>query len=132
MTLENFIKFYSNFFPNGDASKFCKRVFKVFDTNRSGKIDFDELMLAISVNSLGNLEKKLTLAFQIYDLGKLIFLVSNIHGVENVNIKCTNLIAFSSATYFKDNDKRRIYMFFISPLKFVSIPPMFLLVSCMS
>jgi Ca2+-binding EF-hand superfamily protein len=42
-------------------------VFTVFDTDRSGKIDFSEFLIAISVSSQGDVKKKLNLAFQMYD-----------------------------------------------------------------
>ena len=70
MNFNEFVNFYSAMFPSGNAERFCKRVFKVFDTNKSNSIDFNELLLAISITSLGSLDKKLTLAFEIYDLDK--------------------------------------------------------------
>jgi Ca2+-binding EF-hand superfamily protein len=73
MDFDLFLKFYSNFYPNGDPELFCKRIFKVFDTNNNKYIDFNELIISISVFSLGNLDQKLQLAFKIYDLGILSF-----------------------------------------------------------
>lgn len=70
MNKENFIKFYTYLYPNGKADKFCKQVFKVFDRNASGEIDFSELMMSMSVTTIGNLRKKIELAFKLYDLDK--------------------------------------------------------------
>jgi Ca2+-binding EF-hand superfamily protein len=43
---------------------------KVFDTDNSEYIDFTELMIAVSITSMGDLRKKITLAFVIYDIDK--------------------------------------------------------------
>jgi len=37
-----FLEVYSSFFPQGNADKFCAHVFRTFDSDNSGKIDFKE------------------------------------------------------------------------------------------
>ena len=68
LTRAQFVEMYMKIFPGGNAEKFSENVFRIFDTDRSGTIDFREFMLALHVTSNGTPEEKLKWAFRMYDV----------------------------------------------------------------
>merc|ERR1712158_155834 len=68
LTKDNFMKIYSKCFPGGCVSEFCDHVFRTFDSDKNGFIDFKEFLLAIDVTSSGTPEQKLNWAFRMYDV----------------------------------------------------------------
>ena len=61
---EEFKKMYSKSYPGGDASQFCDHVFRNFDCDHNGSIDFKEFLLSFDVISYGSLEEKLHWVFR--------------------------------------------------------------------
>merc|ERR1719318_854076 len=68
MVPATFCQIYSKCFPAGNAREFCDHVFRTFDTDKNGVIDFKEFLLSIDVNSSGSPEEKLNWAFSMYDV----------------------------------------------------------------
>ena len=66
LTRDSFVKIYSWCFPAGSlaAEEFCDHVFRTFDSDKNGFIDFKEFLLAIDVTSSGTPEQKLNWAFR--------------------------------------------------------------------
>lgn len=61
---------YNQAFPDGDATEYAKRIFVTFDKDNSGKIDFNEFLLAMDLMEKGDLDEKLRYAFELYDMDK--------------------------------------------------------------
>merc|ERR1712134_107267 len=68
LTPVKFVDMYKMFFPSGNATEFCDHVFRTFDSDKNGFIDFKEFLLAIDVTSSGAPEEKLNWAFSMYDV----------------------------------------------------------------
>jgi Ca2+-binding EF-hand superfamily protein len=68
LTPTSFMNIYSKCFPTGNANDFCDHVFRTFDSDKNGSIDFTEFLLAIDVTSSGSPEQKLNWAFSMYDV----------------------------------------------------------------
>ena len=68
LTPNKFIDLYKLFIWRGNAEMYCEHVFRTFDTDQNGFIDFGEFLVAMYVTSAGSVEEKLTWAFRMYDV----------------------------------------------------------------
>jgi len=69
-----FMVMYTKLFPDGDATEFTDHIFRTYDLDENGVIDFREFMVTVNIAQRGTKEEKLKWAFRLYDLdsnGKL-------------------------------------------------------------
>ena len=59
--------FFQDMFPESDASPFAEKVFRAYDTDGNGVINFREFLCALSVTTRGSAEEKLGWSFNLYD-----------------------------------------------------------------
>ncbi|XP_023685549.1 Kv channel-interacting protein 4-like isoform X2 [Paramormyrops kingsleyae] len=67
---ETFKGIYSQFFPQGDASRYAHFLFNAFDTDHNGSVNFEDFALGLSTLLRGSVQEKLNWAFNLYDINK--------------------------------------------------------------
>merc|ERR1711915_1150866 len=61
-------KMFASVIPGGEAGdQFLEQLFRIFDKDGDGSIDFKEFMIATDMTSSGDPEEKLRWAFRMYD-----------------------------------------------------------------
>ncbi|KAM4539051.1 recoverin-like [Odontesthes bonariensis] len=70
ITKEEFQNIYSKFFPDCDANTYAQHVFRSFDTNDDGTLDFKEYIIALHMTSTGKTHKKLEWTFSLFDVDR--------------------------------------------------------------
>merc|ERR1719430_1429091 len=68
LTPDSFMKINNQCFSSGKSVDFYEHIFRTFDTDKNGYIDFKEFLLAIDITSSGTPEEKLNWAFSMYDV----------------------------------------------------------------
>merc|ERR1719245_1953378 len=86
-------KMFASVIPNGEAGdQFLEQLFRIFDKDGDGSIDFKEFMIATDMTSSGDPEEKLRWAFRMYDkdgsgeidLREMVEIVSTLYDMEGV------------------------------------------------
>merc|ERR1712215_474227 len=102
--------------PKKDASKMEKHVFRIYDANNDGYIDFTEFMLIFFIMSDGTPEEVLTKIFRVFDVNsdgtitqkEMTKLIKDMYGLlksEDPNLAAKDLISKSAfAELDKDQD----------------------------
>lgn len=67
---DEFEKIYDRFFPDSEAKSYAQHVFRSFDTNDDGTLDFKEYIIALHMTSTGKATRKLEWAFSLFDVDK--------------------------------------------------------------
>ena len=70
ITKGEFQNIYSKFFPDCDANTYAQHVFRSFDTNDDGTLDFKEYIIALHMTSTGKTHRKLEWAFSLFDVDR--------------------------------------------------------------
>lgn len=70
ITPEEFEQIYARFFPDSDTKSYARHVFRSFDTNDDGTLDFKEYIIALHMTSTGKTTRKLEWAFSLFDVDK--------------------------------------------------------------
>merc|ERR1711910_1718 len=126
MKPKDFREMMSKALPKKDASKMEKHVFRIYDSNNDGYIDFSEFMLIFFIMSDGTPEEVLTKIFRVFDVNsdgtitqkEMTKLIKDMYGLlktEDPNIAAKDLVAKSAfAGMDKDQDGKVTTTEFIS------------------
>ncbi|MBN3283266.1 RECO protein, partial [Polyodon spathula] len=68
ITIEQFQDIYARFFPDADPKAYAQHVFRSFDSNSDGTLDFKEYIIALHLTSTGKTVQKFEWAFSLYDV----------------------------------------------------------------
>ncbi|KAJ1130871.1 hypothetical protein NDU88_009216 [Pleurodeles waltl] len=68
ITKQQFESIYAKFFPEADPKAYAQHVFRSFDANNDGTLDFKEYIIALHMTSSGKTNQKLEWAFSLYDV----------------------------------------------------------------
>ena len=86
-TWNEFVDVFCNVFSWKKNNPALKTIFQVFDTNKDGTIDFQELMIGLSILTRGSTTERIELCFSAFDLDKsgdiskqeLLFMIQTIY-----------------------------------------------------
>ena len=67
LTPVKFVDMYKMFFPSGNAEQFCDHVFRTFDTDKNGYIDFKEFLTMMRKKSSETDQTEVTASNRFFD-----------------------------------------------------------------
>ena len=126
MKPKDFREIMSSALPKKDAAKMEKHVFRIYDSNNDGYVDFVKFMVVFFILSDGSSEEVLTKIFRLFDVNsdgtitkkELSRLVKDMYGLlkkDDPNVNAIDLIAKSAfAEMDKDEDGKITTEEFIS------------------
>lgn len=90
---DKILEMYSMILPAGNAKVFVDQIFRIFDKDGNGSIDFKEFMMATDMTASGSPEEKLRWAFKMYDkdgsgtieLKEMVEIIGTLYEMEGVN-----------------------------------------------
>ncbi|CAF4708322.1 unnamed protein product [Rotaria sp. Silwood2] len=62
---KKFLEIHEELFPRGNPKAYCKYAFNTFDTNDDGTIDFTEFLLSVAATKGGDIDGRLSAAFDL-------------------------------------------------------------------
>ena len=68
MSKKSFNSMMKESYPRVDTKKLCRHVFRMYDTNGDGSVDFKEFVLALDVFNNGSAEQNLKQIFRVLDI----------------------------------------------------------------
>ena len=68
LTKDDFRRMYNRKYFNGSADEFAEHVFRCYDTDGNGKVDFREFVCGLSLSIRGTQRQKLNFAFKVADV----------------------------------------------------------------
>ena len=110
---KSFNSMFRSCFPSGDIKNMSKHVWRMFDTNQDGLIDFREFIKVLYVMNEGSSEDNLKQIFKLLDInsdGKIDFkeleqIVKDLRKLENKNKVCDFDANNLAEAAFKEMDK---------------------------
>ena len=94
MDKERILNIYAQIAPLGNAKDFVDQIFRIFDEDGNGTIDFKEFMIATDMTESGTPEEKLRWAFKVGQIFRQMY----VHKWMNYNTTYLHVFIFRCMT----------------------------------
>ncbi|XP_040583468.1 neuronal calcium sensor 2 [Lepeophtheirus salmonis] len=96
LTKKKILEMYEVILPNANSSLFVDQIFRIFDKDGNGTIDFKEFMMATDMTASGTVEEKLRWAFKMYDedssgtieMSEMTDIIGTLYEMEGISREC--------------------------------------------